>query len=150
MTLFSSYLHINSSGINVAEGSNGFDSSYDVYLRPCSGEMLDAISIELTPSVPDQIEFDPLELTGTHFTAECKATISVSAIDDDLVEGIHHTTILHNVRNVTNGELIRLMDGTPLYAKNVLVTVYDDDMVSAPVSHVSFSMCSQPDETIAF
>ena len=91
--------------------------------------MLDAISIQMTSSVPDQIELDPPGLTGAHFVnAECKATISVSAIDDDMLEGIHYTTISHSVKNIANEESILLSDGTPLFAANVLVTIYDDDM----------------------
>ena len=56
-----------------------------------------------------------------------KYSVSVSAVDDDLVEGAHYTTILHTVRNIETGEEILLTDESPLYAKNVLVTIYDDD-----------------------
>ena len=82
----------------------------------------------MTSTIQDQIVIEPSELTGTHFNnAECKATVVVSAIDDDLAEGNHFTTIVHNVRNRINDEEIKLTDGSVLYAANVMVTIYDDD-----------------------
>ena len=35
--------------------------------------------------------------------------------------------ILHTVQNRTSGEQIMLTNESPLYAANVLVTIYDDD-----------------------
>jgi hypothetical protein len=122
------YVRQSSTGTQVAEGSNGFESSYDVYLRPCSGEMLDAIHVQMTSTIPDQIVITPSELEGSNFSNdECKATVTVSAIDDDIVEGDHYTVILHTVSNRATGEEIMLTDESPLYAANVLVTIYDDD-----------------------
>ena len=122
------HAHVSPGGTSVMEGSNGFDSSYDIYLRPCSAEMLEIISVQMTPTNPDQITLSASELTGTHFdNAECKHTVSISAVDDDLVEGNHYTTILHAVSNGTSGQEILLSDGTPLYAQNVLVQIYDND-----------------------
>jgi hypothetical protein len=70
----------------------------------------------------------PSELVGSHFVNEdCKATVTVSAVEDDIVEGDHYTTILHTVQNCANGEEIMLTDESPLYAANVLVTIYNDD-----------------------
>ena len=60
------------------EGSNGFESTYDIYLRPCSEEMLDAIQVQMTTTNPDQVVLTPSELTGTNFANdECKTTITV-------------------------------------------------------------------------
>lgn len=114
-------------GTTVAEGDKGFPASYDIYLRPCSAEMRNAIGVEMASTVPDQIVISPPELTGVHFNDDCKATVWVTAVDDDLVEGNHYTTILHKVQNRTSGEQIMLTDGSPLFAANVLVTIYDDD-----------------------
>ena len=119
---------LSSSGTKVSEGTNGFDSTYDIYLRPCSSEMLDTISVQMTPTVANQIVIEPSELSGAHFATDCKVSVTVSAVDDDLVEGNHYATILHTVRNTTNGEELLLSDGSPLYAANVLVEIYDDDM----------------------
>lgn len=122
------YIEQSHSGTRVAEGSNGFESTYSVYLRPCSDEMLDAIQVDMTSTVQDQIVITPSELIRSHFdNAECKATVTVSAVDDDVVEGDHYTTILHTVRNRANGQEILFSDGSPIYAANVLVTIYDDD-----------------------
>ena len=92
--------------------------------------MLDAIQVQLTPTVPDQIVIAPSELVGDNFAnADCKATITVSAVDDTLEEGDHYTSIIHSIKNLTTGEPIMLSDGNPLYASStVLVTIYDDDM----------------------
>ena len=122
------YVRESSTGTAVMEGDNGFESTYDVYLRPCSGEMLDAVHVQMTTTNQDQVVLTPSELTGTHFVNdECKATVTVSAVDDVMPEGTHYTVILHTVENQTSGEQIILTDGSPLYAANVLVTIYDDD-----------------------
>ena len=122
------FLEFRSGGTAVMEGSNGFESTYDIYLRPCSEEMLDAIQVQMTTTNPDQVVLTPSELTGTNFANdECKTTITVSAVDDVLPEGNHYTVILHTVQNRTSGEQIMLTDESPLYAANVLVTIYDDD-----------------------
>ena len=65
---------IRPSGTKVAEGSNGFGSTYEVFLRPCSGDMLDAIQVLITTTVPDQLVIEPSELIGAHFiNDDCKA-----------------------------------------------------------------------------
>ena len=91
--------------------------------------MLDIIKVQMTSTVLDQIVISPSsELIGSHFdNEECKAVVSVSAVNDDLIEGDHYVTILHTVLNRQTGEEILLTDESPLFAKNVLVTIYDDD-----------------------
>eukprot|EP00956_Cyclotella_meneghiniana_P045489 scaffold371390_cov146-Cyclotella_meneghiniana.AAC.1 len=90
--------------------------------------MLDAIQVQMTTTNPGQVVLTPSELTGTNFANDkCKTTITVSAVDDVLPEGNHYTVILHTVQNRTSGEQIMLTDESPLYAANVLVTIYDDD-----------------------
>ena len=118
-----------SGGTKVAEGSNGFESSYDVYLRPCSDEMLSVVQVEISSTVQDQISITPSELVGTDFDngEECKATVTVAAVDDNIVEGEHYTTIFHTVRNSTDGNVMMLTNESPVYVSNVLVTIYDDD-----------------------
>lgn len=117
----------NLGGTLVAEGNKGFETSYDLYLRPCSTDMIEAIRVEIYSTIPNQIILTPTVLTGLHFNSKCTATVHVVAVDDDWVEGNHYTTIIHNVQNRTNGEYIMLSDGTPLVATNILVTIYDDD-----------------------
>jgi hypothetical protein len=114
-------------GIFVAEGDTGFETSYDLYLRPCSSDMLEAIRVDIHATIPHQIILSPSFLTGLNFNADCKATVHVVAVDDEWLEGVHYTTIIHTVQNKTNGEYIMLSDGSPLFATNVLVTIYDDD-----------------------
>lgn len=117
-----------SGGTKVAEGSNGFESSYDVYLRPCSDEMLSVVQVEMSSTVQDQISITPSELVGSDFdNGECKATVTVAAVDDNIVEGEHYTTIFHTVRNSTDGNVMMLTNESPVYVSNVLVTIYDDD-----------------------
>jgi hypothetical protein len=42
-------------GTFVAEGPYGFNTTYDVYLRPCSEEMLNSIHIDISTSVANQL-----------------------------------------------------------------------------------------------
>lgn len=100
---------------------------YDVYLRPCSEEMLDAIEVSMIATVANQIEISPSVLIGSDFGSECKATVHVSAVDDEWAEGDHYSAILHEVKNKTSGEDIMLADNSPLLASNLLVNIYDDD-----------------------
>lgn len=90
--------------------------------------MLTAIQVELTTTVSDQLILIPTVLTRAHFeNSDCKATVLVTAEDDDWEEGDHYSTIIHTVTNLTSGGSINLTDGSPLLAANVLVTIYDDD-----------------------
>ena len=45
------------SGTTVAEGPNGFSSSYDVYLRPCSQELRDVVNVTMIESEANQITY---------------------------------------------------------------------------------------------
>ena len=126
-------IEANPGGTAVAEG--GFDSSYDIYLRPCSGHLLDDIKVTLTESVPDQIMLSHNELFGSHFSADpqCKITITVNAIDDELGEGNHYVNVRHVITNKTNDEQIVLTDQSPLLAANLLVLIYDDDFAGVVI-----------------
>lgn len=117
------------SGTSVAEGSYGFNATYDVYLRPCSEELLQDIRVTLEESVSGQIVLTPSELSGTNFNnSQCKATVEVSAVDDGFAEGDHYANIRHVVTNSSSNRPIYLTDGSPLFAANVLVQIYDDDI----------------------
>ena len=114
-------------GTFVAEGQFGFGSSYEIYLRPCNAELLDVIELNVIPTVPNQLEFSNNTISGSDFNnSDCKTTISILAINDDLKEGEHYVSILHTIRH-RNGEDILLDDGSPLLGGNILVTIYDDD-----------------------
>ena len=115
-------------GTAVAEGPHGFNATYDVYLRPCSHELREIVSVSLEESVPGQLNLSTTELLGKDFNnTECKATIEVSAFDDDVGEGDHYVNIRHVIKNKTSDGPIFLTDGSPLFAANVLVQIYDDD-----------------------
>jgi len=117
-------------GTVVAEGKFGFNTTYDIYLRPCSQELRDIIEVTMVESVPNQIILSHSKLDGDDFdsTSGCKATVSVSAYDDSNAEGDHFVTIQHFVRNKTNDTDITLTDDSPLLVGNVLVQIYDDDI----------------------
>ena len=70
-------------GTAVAEGPSCFDSSYDIYLRPCFEDIIDDINVTLTESVPDQIMLSHNELYGSHFRDEpqCKITFRVNVTE---------------------------------------------------------------------
>lgn len=89
--------------------------------------MLDAIEVSMIATVVNQIEISPSVLIGSDFGSECKATVHVSAVDDEWAEGDHYSAILHEVKNKTSGEDIMLADNSPLLASNLLVNIYDDD-----------------------
>ena len=121
--------------VSVVEGpegtavlENGFNASYDVYLRPCSDDLLDIINVTMYQSVSGQIELNTSELLGADFNnSECKATVEVSAFHDGDSEGDHFATIRHEVLDIS-GLPILLTDNSPMLAANVLVQIYDNDI----------------------
>jgi hypothetical protein len=119
----------NNGGTAIMEGPNGFNSTYDIYLRPCSEQLLGDINITTRMSVPGQLHLNPAVLNWSHFnfSQECKATVEVAASDDMLAEGDHYVNIQHFVSR-TNGDPILLTDSSPLIAAHVLVKIYDDDI----------------------
>lgn len=113
-------------GTTVVE--NGRNATYDVYLRPCSDELLNSVLVTMNVSVSNQINLNTTELRGADFEQPlCKATVEVSAFDDDLLEGDHFATIQHTVSTI-GGDPILLIDNSTLLAASVLVQVYDDDI----------------------
>jgi len=114
-----------SGGSAVMEGPNGFHAEYEMYLRPCS--LISDIRVNMEMSVPDQLILSKTELTGSDFqNEECKATVEVRAINDDLAEGDHYVNIQHFV-STSKGGPIWLTDNSQLFISNVLVRIYDDD-----------------------
>eukprot|EP00957_Ditylum_brightwellii_P149749 11404381-Ditylum_brightwellii.AAC.1 len=85
------------------------------------------VQVVIQESVPSQLTLSKSVLRGPDFTGvDCKATVTVSAISDGKVEGDHFVILQHIVQNVTNSNKdIILSDKTPLFAANVLVTLYD-------------------------
>ena len=115
-------------GTVVAEGPSGFGTSYDVYLRTCSSELLDMIDVTMVDSPSSQIILNPPKLDGTNFNnSDCKATVQVSAVDDSDGEGNHFVNIRHTVTDKNTSGSIILSDESKLFAANVLVQIYDDD-----------------------
>lgn len=85
--------------VSVVEGSegtsvleDGFNATYDVYLRPCSDDLRNSINVTMYQSNSGQIRLSTSELLGADFAnPECKATVEVMAVDDDDSEGDHFT-----------------------------------------------------------
>lgn len=112
-------------GSTVMEGPYGFNTSYEVYLRPCSLAL--DVKITMDMSVEDQLLLSKTELTGSDFeNEECKATVEVAANNDGWAEGDHYVNIQHFV-STSKGEPILLIDNSVLSAANVLIQIYDDD-----------------------
>ena len=125
-------------GTFVAEGLAGFNSTYDVYLRPCTLELRDIIEVTMMESMSSQIILTPSILYGNDFSnAECKATVEVSAVNDAVGEGDHFVNIQHDVKNKDSGEDILLTDGSSLLAANVLVQIYDDDIAGVIIEETN-------------
>lgn len=110
----------------VVEGANGFDATYNIYLRPCTNESRADTVISIVDSVPNQVAVTPKIVGNGDWDDECKATISVSAIDDKVQEGLHFVTLMHDV--TSGGAVVVLSDNTTLVSPNVLVKIYDDDI----------------------
>ena len=113
-------------GTAVMEGPNGFNSTYDVYLRPCNNTLFGDIQVTMKMSVPGQLKLSPNVLSWSHFSDKCKASVEVEALDDNFSEGDHYVNIQHFV-NSKNGDPILLADNSVLVAENILVQIYDDD-----------------------
>ena len=122
----------------VAEGDQGFIDTYEVYLRPCGqNSPVDDVIIIIEESVTSQVVLSPPNLTSSDFNTAtgCRATVTVSAQNDRLQEGDHFVTLRHVVKNIstTPNEDVILSDGTPLFAANVLVQIYDNDIAGVIV-----------------
>jgi hypothetical protein len=112
-------------GLSVMEGMRGFNTSYDVYVRPCS--LANDIKITMDMSVANQLILNKTVLTSSDFeNDECKAVVEVAAFDDGWAEGDHYVNIQHFV-STSDGIPINLTDNSILFASNVLIHVYDDD-----------------------
>lgn len=119
----------------VAEGENGFNATYDIYLRPCTPEMRSGY-LEITQSVPGQVQLSHYNISGddwcggttcTGAVDDCKVTVTVSASVDSKEEGDHFVTLGHFAKD-SGGSDILLSDNSTLYVSNVLVRIYDDDI----------------------
>ena len=114
-------------GTTVMEGPGGFNSTYEVYLRPCSEELFGDIKVTMNMSVPGQLILNSTVLFWSDFSEDCRATVEVAAFNDTMAEGDQYVNIQHFV-STTNGTLILLTDKSVLLAANVLVQIYDDDI----------------------
>ncbi len=111
----------------VGEGVNGWSSSYDVYLRPCTSAMIDDTVVEIVPTETGRVTVNPAVIDSAAWGSEpgCKVTVQVTPVVDTDEEGIHFVTLTHKVVD-SNQEDIRLSDDSILYADSVLVRIYDD------------------------
>jgi hypothetical protein len=114
----------------VAKGEAGFSTDYDIYLRPCTAAMRSDTVLKIIPSVPDQVELSTDFIAGNGWLGaneDCKLTILVTPVDDEKQGGDHFVTLNHVATN-EQGEDILLSDQSVLYASNVLVQIYNDDI----------------------
>lgn len=116
----------------VAEGPEGYSDSYDVYLRPCDMATKTNTVLSVIQSVQGEIIVSPSSVSGSTWGSDCKVTISVSAVNDTKQEGDHFVTLRHNV-TTPSGAAILLFDNSTLYAGNVLVRIYDDDIAGVMI-----------------
>lgn len=119
----------------VAEGDDGFTADYDIYLRPCTAAMRSDTLLSITQSVPGQLELSNDFITGDTWlgpNGDCKVTITVAAVDDEKQEGDHFVALGHVATSLDGGEIL-LSDMSILYASNVLVRIYDNDIAGVIV-----------------
>lgn len=110
----------------VAEGGQGFSSDYELYLSPCTSNMKQNTVVHIEASMEDQLTLSSSSITGDGWGADCKATVTVSAVDNDVAEGVRHVILRHKVVNPA-GNHITLSDGSALSASSVKVEIYDDE-----------------------
>jgi len=53
----------------VAEGTNGFDATYDVYLRPCTTAMMDSTTLTIAPTVDGKVTVTPDSIEGSDWNS---------------------------------------------------------------------------------
>jgi hypothetical protein len=113
----------------VVEGqASGYGSStYDIYLRPCTPDMKKGTVVSVNETVSGQVTVSPSVIEGDGWGDNCKVTVSVTAVDDDIAEGLHFVTLAHIVSNASGGNIL-LSDGSVLTASNVLVAIHDNDI----------------------
>lgn len=137
--------------MSVAEGPNGFSAEYDIYLRPCTTAMRDGTFLSITQSIEGQVTLSTDHITGDDWLGDgnCKVTVNVTAVDDDILEGDHFVSLRHNV-TTTSGNEILLSDDSVLYASNVLVRIYDDDIAGVMVEEsLGYTATAEIDSTKA-
>lgn len=83
--------------------------------------------VVIQESISGQVNVTPSTVEGTGWGEDCKVTVTVDAVDDELEEGLHFVTLGHSVTDL-NGAAILLSDNSTLAASNVLVKIHDDDI----------------------
>ena len=122
----------------VAEGDDGFDATYSVFLRPCTNEMAMNTKLSIVQSVAGQVQLDKSEIVEPtandwNVAGGCNVTITVTPSNDAIQEGDHFVTLSHVVTDATTGGPVLLSDSSTLFTSNVLVRIYDDDIGSVIV-----------------
>jgi Ca2+-binding RTX toxin-like protein len=117
----------------VAEGEMGFNATYNVLLRPCTEAMAKETKVTIGQSVTRQLGLSQFEIqndaTSWNLAGGCNVAITVFPFDDIDQEGDHFVTLSHVVTNSTDDPVL-LSDNSTLFASNVLVRIYDDDIGS--------------------
>ena len=134
-------------GSTVVEGPEGNNAtSYDIYLRPCTEEMMNNTVLFIEPDCPGQVLLDIVDQNGTladgNITGndwlgpqeDCMVTINVVAVDDFAEEGIHFVRLAHRVTDM-NGTDLFLPDDSILLATEVMVKIFDRNMASLITRH---------------
>jgi len=133
-------------GTAVMEGEKGFPDDYVVYLRPCTPKMRSETRVYIRPTVEGQVKLSTDVITEKDWGDECEVEITVTAENDNVSEGDHFVTLLHDVTDTASGTIL-LSDKTPLFASNVLVRIYDDDIAGVIIDEtLGYSAVAEMDE----
>jgi len=127
-------------------GPGEIRTTYDVYLRPCTPDTK-SINVRIDQTVSDQLNLDTDMIDSEMWGSDCKATIAVTAMDDDLQEGVHFVSLVH-VLEGTQSQLT-LADNSTLSASTVLVRIYDDDITGVIVDEpMGVTRTAEVDDTV--
>ena len=120
----------------VAEGDDGFSATYNVFLRPCTPAMANQTTLTILQSVAGQLELSNSVISGAGakgwdvIGGDCNVTITVSPSVDTDQEGDHFVSLIHVVTGTETDGPVLLGDNSTLFASNVSVRIYDDDIGS--------------------
>lgn len=133
----------------MAEGDEGFSADYAIYLRPCTSDMKANTRLDLIQSVPGQVELSTDSIFKEAWNPDCKVTVTVTAAVDEKEEGDHFVTLGH-VASSQGGDDIVLSDMSVLYASNVLVRIYDDELAGVVIDEsLGYTATAEVDRTKA-
>lgn len=127
-------VNLSESVITIAEG--GVTATYTVVLDAAPNTTL---NVELTSSPSSEIFLSATSLEFTDMNWDAEQVVTVSAVDDDVVEQLKWVTIEHSVDVPENGFYV--WDGTFSPSSSLMARVYDNDeqgvLISASTMYVN-------------